>query len=51
MQFGFVESRGTAMAAALTHDVLDHCLNNGRREVKSSVGPGLSAGKDVIVER
>ena len=29
MQFGFVESRGTAMAAALTHDVLDHCLSNG----------------------
>jgi hypothetical protein len=29
MQFGFVGSRGTAMAAALTHDVLDYCVSNG----------------------
>ena len=29
LQFGFVSSRGTAMAAALTHDVIDHCVSNG----------------------
>ena len=28
LQFGFVESRGTAMAAALTHDVIDYCTSN-----------------------
>ena len=29
LQFGFVESRGTSMAAAMTNDVIDYCLNNG----------------------
>ena len=29
LQFGFVESRGTSMAAALTHDVIDYCTSNG----------------------
>jgi hypothetical protein len=29
LQFGFVSSRGTAMAAALTHDVIDYCVTNG----------------------
>ncbi len=29
LQFGFVASRGTAMAAALTHDIIDYCVSNG----------------------
>jgi hypothetical protein len=28
LQFGFVGNRGTAMAVALTHDILDCCVNN-----------------------
>jgi hypothetical protein len=28
LQFGFVGNRGTAMAAALTQDILDYCMNN-----------------------
>ena len=29
LQFGFVESRGTSMAVALTHDVINYCTSNG----------------------
>ena len=29
LQFGFVESRGTSMAAALTYDIIDYCTSNG----------------------
>ena len=28
LQFGFVSNRGTSMAAALTHDILDYCVSN-----------------------
>ena len=28
LQFGFISSRGTSMAAALTHDVIDYCNHN-----------------------
>ena len=28
LQFGFISSRGTSMAGALTHDVIDYCINN-----------------------
>ena len=29
LQFGFIESRGTAMAATLAHDSIDHCKHSG----------------------
>ncbi len=29
MQFGVIPGRSTAMAAALAHDVIDHCNSNG----------------------
>ena len=29
LQFGFISNRNTAMAAALTSDVIDHCVSNG----------------------
>ena len=29
LQFGFVGSWSTAMAAALTHDIIDYCISNG----------------------
>ena len=40
IQFGFVESRGTAMAAILTHDVRDNCVNNGSPVYVCSLGRG-----------
>ena len=27
-QFGFIGNRGTAMAAALTDDIIDYCMDN-----------------------
>jgi hypothetical protein len=29
LQFGFVGSRGTSMAVAMTHDIIDYCVSNG----------------------
>ena len=29
LQFGFIASRSTTMAAALTHDIIDYCVANG----------------------